>query len=75
MEEKTFKLVVAIIGGVSSISQAVVTFVAPPLAPAIVGAIGIFEVAAIEALTLFKKKTLIANKVADKVGSTDVVEK
>jgi len=75
MEDKTYNLVVAIIGGVATISQAIVTFVAPPFAPAIVGTIGIAEVASIEALGLFKKKTVNANKVADKVSGTDVVEK
>lgn len=74
MEDKVYNLVVAITGGVATISQAIVTFVAPPFSPAIVGAIGIAEVAIIEALGLFRKKTTNANKVY-KVSDTDVVEK
>lgn len=55
MEKKTFTLVSAIIGGVATICTAVVTYLQPAYATAIVAAIGIASTAAIEITNLFTK--------------------
>ena len=55
MSKKTFNLCTACVGGVSTIASAVVTYVQPAYATAIVGAIGIAATAAIEILNLFTK--------------------
>lgn len=55
MSKKVFTLVSSIIGGVATIGSAVVTFVQPAYATAIVAAIGIASTAVIEILNLFQK--------------------
>lgn len=55
MSKKTYALVQGIIGGVSTIAMAVVTFVGCAYAPAIVAAIGIAATAANEICALFVK--------------------
>ncbi len=55
MSKKVYNLVVGIIGGVSTIAVAVVTFIAPPYAVAINASIGIASTAAIEICGQFVK--------------------
>lgn len=55
MSKKTFQLISGVVTGLSTIASAVVTFMQPAFAPAIVGAIGIAAGAVIEACTLFVK--------------------
>ena len=56
MTKKTLEIVTGVIGGVAAAVSAVVTLIAPPATPAIVGAIGIGSTAIIEICTLFVKK-------------------
>lgn len=56
MSRKTFNLVVGVTGGVASIASAVITFVQPAFAPAIVGCVGIVETAIVECCSLFLKE-------------------
>lgn len=53
MSKRVFNLVVAVTGGVAAIASAVVAYIAPSYTPAIVGAIGIAETAAVEICSLF----------------------
>lgn len=53
MSKKTFQLITGIVTGVATIASAVVVFVAPPMAPAIVAGIEIAGGAIIEICTLF----------------------
>lgn len=53
MQKKTFNLITGIIGGLSTVAIAVVTFFTPAHATAINTAIGIADTAAIEILSLF----------------------
>lgn len=55
MSKKTFNLVVGITGGVAAIASAVVVFIAPPAAPAIVASIGVAETAITEICSKFVK--------------------
>lgn len=55
MSKKTFTLVSAIVGGVSTIASAIVTFINPMFAVAIVAAIGVCSTAVIEICNLFTK--------------------
>ena len=55
MTKKTFTLVEAIIGGVATIASAVVTFIHPAHATAIVASIGIASTAAINIISQFVK--------------------
>ena len=56
MDQKTFNLITAIIGGVEAIAVAMVTFFKPSCSAAINGAIVISGTAINEILTLFVKK-------------------
>ncbi len=56
MSKKMFNLVVCVSGGVAAIASAVVTYIQPPYATAIVAAIGIAETAAVEICNLFTEK-------------------
>lgn len=56
MSKKTYALVQGIVGGVAAISSAVVTFIQPAYAAAIVAAIGIGATAAGEICALFIKE-------------------
>lgn len=58
MSEKTFNLVVGIVGGLGTIACATVTYMSPDKAPLIVASIGIAETAIIEICSLFKAKAL-----------------
>lgn len=53
MSKKMNALVCGIVGGVTTIATAVVTYVQPAFAPAIVGAIGIASTAIVEICNLF----------------------
>lgn len=55
MSKKTFTMVSSIVGGVSTIASAVVTYTEPAHAVAIVSAIGIASTATIEILNQFVK--------------------
>ena len=55
MSKKVFNLVVGISGGVATIASAVVTYLNPAYATAIVGSIGIVETAVVEICSLFRK--------------------
>ena len=56
MSKKTFNLVVGVTGGVAAIASAIITFVQPAFAPAIVGCVGIVETAIVECVSLFLDK-------------------
>ena len=56
MSKKMFNLIVGVSGGVAAIASAVVTYIQPAYATAIVGAIGIAETAAVEICSLFVEK-------------------
>ena len=56
MSKKVFNLVVGVSGGVAAIASAVVTYIQPAYATAIVGAIGIAETTAVEICSLFVNK-------------------
>lgn len=56
MSKKMFNLVVGVSGGVAAIASAVVTYIQPAYATAIVAAIGIAETAAVEICSLFVEK-------------------
>lgn len=56
MSKRMFNLVVGVSGGVAAIASAVVTYIQPAYATAIVGAIGIAETAAVEICSLFVEK-------------------
>lgn len=56
MSKKVFTLTSSVIGGVATIASAVVTFIQPAFATAIVAGIGIATTAAIEILNLFQKE-------------------
>lgn len=53
MKKKTFDLIVGVAGGVAAIASAVVAYIQPAYAGAIVLAIGIGETAAVEICSLF----------------------
>lgn len=55
MTKKVFELVTAIVGAVAAVGAAVVAFLDPNYAPAIVAAIGIGSTATTEILSLFLK--------------------
>jgi hypothetical protein len=55
MSKKTFTLVTALIGGCGTIASAIVTYLQPAWASAIVAGIGIAVTAVTEILTLFTK--------------------
>ena len=55
MKKKTFDLIVGVAGGVAAIASAVVAYIQPAHAGAIVLAIGIGETAAVEICSLFIK--------------------
>lgn len=55
MKKRTFQLVTGIVTGVATIASAIVVFIAPPMAPAIVAGIEIIAGAAIEICSLFEK--------------------
>lgn len=55
MNKKTFQLVTGIVTGVATIASAIVVFIAPPMAPAIVAGIEIAAGAVIEICSLFEK--------------------
>lgn len=55
MTKKTFTLVSTVVGSVATIASAVVTYIQPAYATAIVAAIGIASTASIEILNLFTK--------------------
>ena len=55
MTKSVFNLVTGIVGGVSAIASAIVTFFQPSYAPAIVACIGIVDTAVIEGCSLFVK--------------------
>lgn len=56
MSKKMFNLIVGVSGGVAAIASAVVTYIQPAYATAIVAAIGIAETAAVEICSLFVAK-------------------
>jgi len=56
MKKRTFNLIVGILGGLSTIAIALVTFFGPAYATAINAAIGIADTAAVEILSLFVVK-------------------
>ncbi len=56
MSKKVFNLVVGVSGGVAAIASAVVTYIQPAYATAIVAAIGVAETAAVEICSLFVDK-------------------
>ena len=56
MSKKMFNLIVGVSGGVAAIASAVVTYIQPAYATAIVAAIGIAETAAVEICSLFVEK-------------------
>lgn len=55
MSKRAFNLVVGVSGGVAAIASAVVTYIQPAYATAIVAAIGIAETAVVEICSLFVK--------------------
>ncbi len=55
MSKRTFNLVVGITGAVAAAASAIVVFVAPPAAPAIVASIGVAETAITEICSKFVK--------------------
>ena len=55
MSKRTFNLIVGITGAVAAGASAVVVFLAPPAAPAIVASIGIVETAVTEICSKFLK--------------------
>lgn len=55
MTKKTNALISGIVGGVATIATAVVTYIQPAYAPAIVGGIGIAATATVEICNLFTK--------------------
>ncbi len=55
MSKKTFNLVIGITGAVAAAASAVVVFLAPPAAPAIVASIGVAETAITEICSKFVK--------------------
>lgn len=55
MSKKTYNLVVGILGGISTIAIAIVTFISPAYATAINSAIGIGTTASIEIVSQFVK--------------------
>ena len=58
MSKKVFNLIVGITGGVCAIASAVVTYIQPAYASAIVAAIGVAETAVIEICSLFTTKEI-----------------
>lgn len=56
MKKKTFTLVSSIVGGIAAIASAVVTFVHPAYATAIVAGIGIASTATINIVNQFVKE-------------------
>lgn len=56
MSKKMFTLVSACIGGVATIASAIVTYIQPEFATAIVASIGIASTASIEICNLFTKE-------------------
>lgn len=56
MEKKTYNLIIGIVGGLSTIAVAVVTFLNPAYAVAINASIGIADTAIIEICGQFVKK-------------------
>ena len=56
MSKKTYELVIGCVGGASAIASAVVTYIHPAFATAIVGAIAIANTAVAEICALFLKK-------------------
>lgn len=56
MSKKTYTLVTSILGGVSAIASAVVAYVQPSYAAAIVASIGIADTALVEILNQFVKE-------------------
>ena len=55
MSKRTFNLVVGITGAVAAAASAIVVFIAPPAAPAIVASIGVAETAITEICSKFVK--------------------
>lgn len=53
MSKKVFQLITGVVSGVATIASAVVVFMAPPMAPAIVAGIDIAAGAIIEICSLF----------------------
>ena len=56
MSKKTFTLVSAIVGGVSTIASAIVTYINPTWAVAIVASVGIVNTAVVAVCNQFVKK-------------------
>jgi hypothetical protein len=56
MKKKTFLFISAIVGGISTVASATVTFFQPAHAPAIVAGIGIASTATINIINLFVKE-------------------
>ena len=62
MTKKTYALIQGVVGGLATIAQAIVVFVNPLYAVAIVAAIGIVATAANEVCALFVRETLTDKK-------------
>lgn len=56
MTKKVYKLVVACIGAAATVASAIVTYIEPANATAIVAAIGVVATAAVEVCDLFVKE-------------------
>lgn len=59
MSKKTYNLIVGILGGVSAIATAVVSYLQPSNTPAIIAAIGIMNTAIVEVCSLFVDKEVV----------------
>ena len=64
MKKKTYALIQGVVGGLATIAQAIVVFVNPPYAVAIVAAIGIVATAANEVSALFVRDETLPEKKA-----------
>ena len=56
MSKKVYALASGVLGGVAAVASAVVAFMAPPMSPAIIAAIGIGVKAVDEIMLLFVKE-------------------
>ena len=59
MSKKTYNLIVGILGGVSAILTAIVSYIQPENTPAIIAAVGIVNTAAVEVCSLFLDKEAV----------------